>query len=300
MTTPADSTSTAGAAGPTVSVVIPARNAELTLRAQLEALAAQSYTGPWEVIVVDNGSSDATAAVAASYAGRLPIHVEPAGERPGAAYARNRGMARARGSQVLFCDADDVVDERWVECMSAALDEFDLVEGVTEDGALNAPARRRASRREQGLVRPLGYLPYAISANMGVRSEAARHVGGWNESYPGGSSEDADFSWRLQLAGYRVGKAQDASIQYRYRIGRRANLRQYRNYGASRPLLYKRFRPYGLSRTSARAFVAQYAWLLLHLPDAWGSVAARENYARRLGWVVGKAQGTLRYRVWFP
>ena len=59
-------------ATPRVSVVVPAFNAATTLPAQLEALALQQTSVPFEVIVVDNASTDDTAAVAASYTGRLP------------------------------------------------------------------------------------------------------------------------------------------------------------------------------------------------------------------------------------
>ena len=55
-----------------VSVVVPAYNAAATLAEQLEALAAQQYEGDWEVVVVDNGSTDGTADLARRYAGRFP------------------------------------------------------------------------------------------------------------------------------------------------------------------------------------------------------------------------------------
>ena len=93
-----------------VSVVIPARNAARTLDAQLQALAAQRFPAEWEVLVSDNGSTDATRAVAVEWAGRIPLlRVIDASARPGASAARNLGAAAAHGELLLFCDADDVV-----------------------------------------------------------------------------------------------------------------------------------------------------------------------------------------------
>src|SRR5204862_175427 len=77
-----------------VSVLIPVRNAARLLPDQLNALAAQDYDGPWEVVVADNGSSDGSASVARRLAGRLPsLRVVDASGRRGAGPARNAGAA---------------------------------------------------------------------------------------------------------------------------------------------------------------------------------------------------------------
>ena len=120
-----------------VSVVMPARNARPTLEAQLEALRAQDYAGPWELVVADNGSTDGTAGLTRRWAGTLPVRVVDAASSRGASFARNRGWRSARGDLIAFCDADDVVDSRWLSRLAKAAEEADLVGGPYEFGRLN-------------------------------------------------------------------------------------------------------------------------------------------------------------------
>ena len=93
-------------AAPRVSVVIPAYNADQTLADTLDSLCAQSFTG-WEGIVVDDGSMDSTAEVAASYIdrdGRIRLIRQ---SQRGEGAARNTGIRSANGEWLLFLDSDD-------------------------------------------------------------------------------------------------------------------------------------------------------------------------------------------------
>jgi glycosyltransferase involved in cell wall biosynthesis len=100
---------------PRISVIIAMRDAAGTLVEQLEALTQQTYTGWWEVLLVDNGSTDAGCDLGRSYEGRLRnLRVIDASERPGCAHARNVAAVHARGEVLAFCDADDVVSPGWL------------------------------------------------------------------------------------------------------------------------------------------------------------------------------------------
>ncbi len=104
-----------------VSVVIALRNKGPWIGAQLEALAAQRYAGPWEVVVVDNGSTDDGPQVARAMAEPLPeLRVVDASDRRGTSHARNVGAHAARGDLLLYCDGDDVVAPGWIEAMVEA------------------------------------------------------------------------------------------------------------------------------------------------------------------------------------
>lgn len=97
--------STAGAqALPRVSVVIPTYNSALTIDATLESVLGQDYPN-FEVIVVDDGSADATPSVLAAYADRVRVICQPNG---GLATARNAGMRAASGELIAWLDADDL------------------------------------------------------------------------------------------------------------------------------------------------------------------------------------------------
>lgn len=101
---------------PAASVVVPARDAERTIAACLAALTRQSLApADVEVIVVDDGSTDDTAAIAARFAG---VRVLRQGRR-GADAARRAGAAAARGELVAFADPDDVPPEDWLEGLLA-------------------------------------------------------------------------------------------------------------------------------------------------------------------------------------
>lgn len=99
---------------PKISVVIPARNAEKTLEKCLHSVLAQSYEN-YEVIVVDNGSTDGSREIIESLAGkdkRIQYVFEP---RRGRGVARNRGIERASGEIIAMTDADCVVPPSWIE-----------------------------------------------------------------------------------------------------------------------------------------------------------------------------------------
>jgi glycosyltransferase involved in cell wall biosynthesis len=104
-----------------VSVVIPVRNAADHLEEQLAALASQTYEGSWEVVVADNGSTDASLEVVRSWALRVPhLEIVDASDRAGPSHARNVGAAAARGRVLAFVDADDVAAPTWLAELVAA------------------------------------------------------------------------------------------------------------------------------------------------------------------------------------
>src|SRR5438045_2944663 len=100
-----------------VSVIVPVRNGARWLGQQLAALERQRYGGRWEVVVVDNGSSDGSAAVAGDWAGRLALRTVGANRRRGINVARNAGAAVACGDLLAYCDADDQVAPGWLEAL---------------------------------------------------------------------------------------------------------------------------------------------------------------------------------------
>jgi len=101
---------------PSATVLLCVRNGAATLAGQLRALAAQDHDAPWELVLVDNGSTDGSAAILQRWADSVPqvrIVDEPV---RGLNRSRNAGVAASRSGTILCCDADDEVTPGWRGC----------------------------------------------------------------------------------------------------------------------------------------------------------------------------------------
>ncbi|MEU9559421.1 glycosyltransferase [Streptomyces fumanus] len=283
-----------GSAPRLVSVVVPVRDGARTLAAQLTALSRQTGAVPYEVLVVDNGSTDATREVAERARAALPdLRIVDASERPGESYARNRGIAAARGDFIAFCDADDIAGTDWLAAMTEAAKEADLVGGGLDTSVLSP-----AHTEEQPLPMDAqtDFLPFARGANCGAWKDVLTAVGHWDEHYRGGG-EDMDLSWRVQLCGYLVRYAGDATMHYRLRDELTALARQKWNYGRSGARLYAAYRHAGFRRRPGRVVAGNWCWLLLHAPDLLRSPALRRRYVRYGARLAGFLAGSVRWGV---
>jgi glycosyltransferase involved in cell wall biosynthesis len=287
---------------PKVSVVIPVRNGATTIRDQLDALASQEFQDSWETVVVDNGSTDNIAAAVGEFSNRLPcLRLIDAGERPGINHARNVGARSARGSLVLFCDADDVVGKGWLMAMVTGLGQYDSV-GGTLNGThgMNADSAARLivdpEPASPGLPISKGFLPRPPGGNCGIRSDVFHSLGGFNEDFAGGGDE-TEFFWRLQLSGRTLGFVPNALVYVRYRSRLMPALKALYRKSRSGPQLYKQFRTQGMP--SASVLRQLRAWGVLLARSHW-LIAGKRKRIRWLGQAVrllGRLSGSLRYRV---
>lgn len=195
---------------PEISVVIPVRNGARSLPALLASLHGQTLAPErFEVVVVDNASGDATAAVARA-AGAMVV-AEPEANR---SRARNRGIEAARADRLAFTDADCVASERWLEAMLACRDEAPLVAGpveVTTGPLPNAVERLEARWRfaQEHWVRQ----GWAATANLSVERAALDAVGGFDPAYRR-AGEDPDFCLRAREAGFALGWCPGAVVRH--------------------------------------------------------------------------------------
>jgi len=282
------------------TVVVPAHNAADTLGAQLDALARQETSEPFDVLVVDNASTDATAAVAASYDDRLRLRVVEAREGRGVAYARNAGARTASGRVLLFCDADDLVRPGWIEALTRALDgpdAADLAGGPVDVSRINEAAVVASVPVPpmDALPTTMRYLAYATGANLGVRAEVWEALGGFDETYVGGH-EEVDFAWRAQLRGGRIAFVPGAVVDYRLRASLKEAMRQRYGYGRSYAQLYSRFRDQPIQRARARHEVRVVGGFLIEGPRALFS-SRRNAWLTGLAWTLGRWRGGVAYRV---
>jgi glycosyltransferase involved in cell wall biosynthesis len=283
---------------PRLSVVIPVRDAAGEIRGQLEALASQEWSDGWEVVVVDNGSRDNTREIVESFSGRLPdLRVVDASERPGQAYALNRGVLAARAEAVAFCDADDEVAPGWVAGMGEALARHELVSArsdvtkLNEDWLVETREAQPSGRLSTTSFAP--YAPYTGSSSLGVRRSAHEALGGFDESMP--ALFDLDYCLRAHERGIELQLAPKALMYYRYRSGLRAIYRQARFYAEHMALVQRRYED--RSARSRKVWLFR-GWkpILRVLPLAYRR-GSRAKLAWLLGWQVGRYVGSVRYRV---
>lgn len=285
-----------------LSVIIACLNGADTLGTQLEALAVQTCPVPWELLLCDNGSTDATVAVAESFRPRLPrLRILDAAAVRGAGPARNYGVQRARGQYVAFCDADDEVAPDWLASMAAALGRHRFVAGRFEKHRLNGDRvlRSRPLQQQDELQSSeIGdRLPHAGGGNMGMRRADFLAVGGFDPQIRW--LEDTDLSWRAQRSGIPLVFCPDVVVHVRLRQTFRSMYVQGRQYGLAHALLEERYgrpdAPTEAAQDEGRVAASAGRGPSALLPRCGPGAALRcvidhvvgGRLAWRVGWVVG-------------
>lgn len=229
-----------------ISVIMPVLDMADTIGQQLQALSRQTYGGDWELIVCDNGSTDRSRNICEEWRDLIPaLRMVDASQRRGASAACNRGADQAHGSVFAFCDADDVAHPGWLEHHAAAARRHDHIAGALDAFSLNTFSL--PAWEAQALHSPphaMNFKPFAIGANMVVSRRAFTEVGGFCESLL--VSQDLDFSWRVQLAGYPLYFEPRAIVAKRYRRDLRGACRQAMVWGMADLEIYRLYRRYGV------------------------------------------------------
>ncbi|MFA5059949.1 MAG: glycosyltransferase [Candidatus Omnitrophota bacterium] len=187
-----------------ISIVIPAFNAQKTIAQAIDAARNQDYQRSIEIIVVDDGSTDATAQIATSFAGVKYIHQKNLGP----AVARNRGFKESRGDIIFFTDSDCVAQNDWVSRCVAHFsdDKIGVVCGTY--GIVNTRNLLAQCVHAEIVFRHRVLLPDFPKAfgsyNFCVRRSVFEGVGGFNKHYRFASGEDNDLSYRILQMGYKI------------------------------------------------------------------------------------------------
>jgi len=278
------------------SVIIPCRNAARHLGTMLDSLAGQELAAAWEVVIVDNDSTDGSKDIADQFGERLNLKVINATERRNASYARNAGVQAAAGDRLLFLDADDEIAPGYLQAMFDALELHDYVASRVDSSSLNATWVRAAHGEPwqvDGIGVYFGFMP-STGINIGLRRSVFQRAGGFPEQYPG--SQDIAFSWKVQLSGTAITFVPEAVYRYRHRDTLRGLYRQCVVWGSSNVLLYREFRSVGMPRRSLAATLTEWRAVLGGLLRAHNKTE-RAPLIVRLGYCVGRLRGSLRYGV---
>jgi mycofactocin glycosyltransferase len=299
-----------------VTVVIPVHNRADSLARLLSSLVAGGIT-PTQIVVVDDGSTDTSGAVAADYGATVVRNSRPTG--PGA--ARQAGLAVVTTPYVAFVDSDCVVPAKWISRLRQHFHDPTVAVVAPRIGQIAAPATGSAPTGSvptdplgayeavassldlgprPGLVRARTKVAYVPAAALLCRVNAIREVGGFDPLLHVG--EDVDLMWRLDAAGWRVRYEPAVVVAHDHRTALRPFATRRFQYGTSAAVLDQRHHglvpPVAVNPWSAVAWAA--AMVAPPIGLALGAVTAgvsAELLRRRLA-SSGITASTARTLAW--
>jgi glycosyltransferase involved in cell wall biosynthesis len=197
----------------TATVIVPARNAADMIGECIKSLRAQ--TVPVEIIIVDDGSDDGTAALAKKLGAKVLRQ-----QKKGPASARNLGAGAAKGEVLLFTDADCVPESGWVEMMLVPFSDRSIAgaQGAYKTRQKSWVARfaqleiedryDRLSKRE--------YIDFIGTYSAAYRKTVFMKAGGFDENFTAASGEDPELSFRVAGAGGKMVFTPRAIVYHRH------------------------------------------------------------------------------------
>ncbi len=286
-----------------LSVILPCFNGAETIAVQLEALTHQSWAGEWEVIVVNNGSTDDSMQIVERYRDLLPSlqivdAYQPPAPRRGVTHSYAVGWLAASGDAFLLCEADDQVGDGWLSTLGNALQKHQFVAAAIDYTKLNPDWLVGDGWQQQSVqaglstISPPLYLPYASGCSLGLRRSVYEAIGNPDEACT--ASWDTDYCWRANLAGIPLQFVPNATVHYRLRIELGDRYRQGKNWGRAHVVLDQK---YGSAITRLKV-IKHYGRSLLklfkQLLSLFPNLTRRKGFAQwiwGLGWCIGDLQG---------
>ncbi|MBI4689282.1 MAG: glycosyltransferase [Nitrospirae bacterium] len=224
------------------SIIVPAYNANNTIGECLNALVHQSIDGgEYEVIVVDDGSTDNTAGIIKKF----PVKYiwQP---NKGPAATRNHGAKEAVGDIILFTDSDCVPNRNWIEEMVKPFGSLDVVavKGAYKTNQKSLTARFAQAEFEERfeMLKKAESIDMVDTYSAAFKRDIFRKMDGFDESFPVANNEDTDLSYKLSSAGCKMVFNPNAIVFHlRHPDTVRKYMRQKFWRGYWRMVVYKRF-----------------------------------------------------------
>ncbi len=186
------------------SVIIPVHNGEKTIADCLRSILSQKTNFPFEVIVVNDGSTDNTAAIAKQFKKTRLVSQK----RQGPAVARNNGARIAEGNVIVFVDSDCVAAADWLQEMVSPLQSTEIagVQGRYKSKQRQLIARLVQLEIEQrhDKMAESKFIDFMGSYSAAYRKSVFREMQGFDTSFPMASGEDTDLSFRINKKGHKL------------------------------------------------------------------------------------------------
>jgi len=199
-----------------ISIIVPAFNAQQTLIGLLESIFNQTYKD-FELIIVDDGSTDTTATIANSANCKL-IRLQ---ENHGPAYCRNLGVRSASGDILAFTDSDCKINPEWLANINRHFsgNDFQALMGKlillpssalgNSISALGYPAGGSVGFDKIWKVDEKGFTKSLSTCNCAVTKDTFDRIGGFDEAFPYPGGEDSLLAYRLNQSGYKIKYCKD-------------------------------------------------------------------------------------------
>lgn len=229
----------------TFSIIVPVYNRPQEVRELLNSIAQQHFQGEFEVVIVEDGSSQTCEAVIAEFDSDFTVvYLQKPNTGPGD--SRNFGMEKARNNYFIILDSDCILADGYLAYVAGALvrdytdcfggpdaahETFTAVQKAIDFSMTSflTTGGIRGSEKAVSIYEPRSF-------NMGLSKKAFEAVGGFRDIHPG---EDPDLVWRLFKAGYKARFLPGAVVYHKRRIDFKKFYSQVRKFGMVRPILNK-------------------------------------------------------------
>lgn len=189
-----------------ISVIVPVYNSEKTIRSCLESILGQKTNEPFEVIVVNDASTDSSEKEILAFSKKIIYIKNPSNKGP--AFSRNLGAKKAKGEIVCFIDADCVAEKNWLLEMTTPFADKKVaaVQGAYKTKQKELVARFVQEEIEQRYekMRRAKNLDWVGSYSAAYRKDVFAQENGFDESFPMASGEDPDLSFRVAKKGHKI------------------------------------------------------------------------------------------------
>jgi len=208
---------------PGVSVIIPVFNNPDGLNACLEALVNQRTERRFEVVVVDDASTENLEPVHGTFKDRLNLNWHRHERNGGPAIARNTGIQAARGELILFTDGDCMPEPQWLEALSSPFSnpEVSGAKGVYRTAQKDVWSRLAQLEFEEryDLLRSQSDIDFVDTYSGAFRRSDLIELNGFDTTFPEANNEDVDLSFRIKERGGRFVFAPEAVVWHKHREG---------------------------------------------------------------------------------
>jgi len=294
-----------------VSIIVPVYNNEKIIGDCIEALLGQDYPKDrYEVIIIDNNSTDKSAEIIKSY----PVQYALEDTIQTSYAARNRGVKSSRGEILAFLDADCIAEKDWLKKGAGGFAE-DNIGCVTGEVKSTKPqnyveeylCKKDVFSQKSSLNN--FFLPRVVTANTFYRRDVFNKIGFFRERWVSGG--DADFGWRMQLeTAYKVKFISDAVVFHKHRSTLESMFKQSVKWGIGSVLLYKKYKgkipPRRLKETlwiiQRLFYIAAKSLIFFFSNKEKMEPKKRGRYldlVSFMGWEIGRVIGSIKNRVFY-